>query len=71
MDEAIPGDVSVTVDVADSYGTGIPGADLSSVDSGTPITVRVVLQYDTVRWLRHLPGFDGFSIETETVMRRE
>lgn len=71
VDEAIPGAVSVTVEVGDSYGIGIPGDDLSGVDSGTPITVRVVLLYDSVRWLRHLPVFDDMSIQTETVMRRE
>jgi Flp pilus assembly protein TadG len=71
VDEAIPGQVSVTVEVGDSYGIGIPGDDLSGVESGTPVTVRVVLQYDSVRWLRHFPGFDGMLIETETRMRRE
>lgn len=71
VNDALPGEVSVTVEIGDSYGIGIPGDDLSGVDSGTPITVRVMLQYDTVRWLRHLPFLDAMSIETETVMRRE
>ena len=69
--ESFPGEATVSVNVGDSFGIGISGNDLSGVDSGTPITVSVVLQYDTVRWLRHLPGFDAMSIETETVMRRE
>ena len=71
VNEALPGEVTVTVEIGDSYGVGIPGDDLSGVDSGTPITVRVALQYDTVRWLRYLPFLDAMSVETETVMRRE
>ncbi len=62
---------AVTVEVGDSNGAAISGADLSGIDSGTPITVRVVLQYDAVRWLRYLPGFNAMSIETTTTMRRE
>ncbi len=72
IDEAFPGQTaSVTVQVGDSYGLGIPAEDLSAVESGTPVTVRVVLQYDSVRWSAYLSGLDGMSIETETVMRRE
>ncbi len=75
--EAFPGQTptemaaAVTVEVGDSYGTGIPSEDLSGVESGTPVTVRVVLPYDSVRWSAYLSGFDGMSIETRTVMRRE
>jgi Flp pilus assembly protein TadG len=75
--EAFPGKTvsemaaAVTVEVGDSYGTGIPAGDLSGIESGTPVTVRVVLPYDSVRWSAYLSGFDGMSIETQTVMRRE
>ena len=75
--EAFPGEsaeamaAAVTVEIGDTYGAGIPAGDLSAVESGTPVTVRVVLEYDTVRWLRHLPGFDAMLIETQTMMRRD
>ena len=75
--DAFPGETAaaiaaaVTVNVGDTYGIGIPGKDLSGVESGTPVTVSVVLEYDAVRWLRYLPGFHAVSIETATVMRRE
>jgi Flp pilus assembly protein TadG len=75
--DAFPGETAaamaaaVTVQIGDSYGIGIPAGNLSTIESGTPITVRVVLEYDSVRWLKYLPGFDAMAIETETVMRHE
>jgi len=62
---------ALTINVSDSEGSGISGGDLTTIDSGSPVSVQVILQYDSVRWLDGLPGFSGMSIETSTVMRRE
>jgi Flp pilus assembly protein TadG len=75
--EAIPGQSadslssSVTVNVGDEFGTGIPAGDLTTVESGSPVSVQVVLAYDSVRWVPFLPGFAGATIETTTIMRRD
>jgi Flp pilus assembly protein TadG len=62
---------ALTVNVGDSTGSGIAGGDLTTIDSGSSVSVQVILQYDSVRWMVGLPGFSGTSIETSTVMRRE
>ena len=75
--EAMPGlsgdavDAGVTVTVGDEFGGGIPGGDLTTIDSGSPVSVQVVLQYESVRWVPFLPGLQGATIETTTVMRRD
>ncbi len=62
---------SLTVSVADSEGNAIPGGDLTSVTAGSPVAVTVDLQYESVRWLKGLPTFNGQTISTTTQMRRE
>ena len=61
---------ALTVNVVNA-GSGIPGGDMATIDSGSPVTVQVILQYDAVRWMVGIPVFNGVSIETSTVMRRE
>jgi Flp pilus assembly protein TadG len=59
---------ALTVNVSNSTGSGI---DMTTIESGSPVTVQVILEYDVVRWMAGIPGFGGISIETSTVMRRE
>ena len=61
---------AVTVTVSDASGT-VPGGDLSTVASGDPISVQVIMQYDAVRWTIGFAGLTDGSIETTTTMRRE
>jgi len=71
---SIPRDVlnsALTVNVGNNSGSPIPGGDLTTIDSGSPVSVQIILQYDTVRWMVGLPGFSETLIESSTVMRRE
>lgn len=61
----------VAVNFVDSSGTAVPNGDLTTVPSGTSLEVRVVVKYDSVRWLSALPLMNGRSIATTTIMRRE
>lgn len=63
-------DAALTVNV-NSQGLGIAGGDMTTLESGSPVSVQVILEYDAVRWMVGIPGFNGITIETSTVMRRE
>jgi Flp pilus assembly protein TadG len=62
---------SVTVNVVDGAGSGLAGGDLTTIESGSPVSVQVIIQYDAVRWMVGLPGLTNTSIERTTHMRRE
>ena len=61
----------VQVDVRDSAGNAIAGGDLTTLASGSAVSVRVALEFDPVRWMRGVDYLSGQAIETTTVMRRE
>ena len=61
-----PTDAAVKVSVSGNGGTA-----LSDVEPGEPVTVRVAMDFDTVRWIRGLSLTAGRTITTETVMRKE
>ena len=63
------GDVSV--DFTNSAGDAVESGNLTNVASGSPVTVQVALQYDSVRWIPGFIGLGGRTIATTTVMRRE
>jgi Flp pilus assembly protein TadG len=63
--------VGLTVNVGDESNAQIPGGDLTAIDSGSSVSVQVILQYDSVRWVPFLPSFRGATIETTCVMRRD
>jgi Flp pilus assembly protein TadG len=75
--EAFPGvpasdlNAALTVDVTDSLGAAIVDGDLTTIASGSSLSVQVTFQYDTVQWIAGSPIFSGQSIQTETTMRRE
>ncbi len=75
--EAFPGvptsdlNAALTVDVTDSLGAAIPDGDLTTIASGSSLSVQVTFEFDTVQWIAGSPIFSGQSIQTETVMRRE
>jgi len=62
---------ATNVSVADATGNPIAGGDLTSVSSGSELSVTVTLKYDFVRWINHLPFLDGSDVVATTIMRRE
>jgi Flp pilus assembly protein TadG len=64
-------DAAVDVNFSDSGGDPIASGDLSSISSGSSLSVEVALQYDSVRWMPGIPFFGGRTIATTTIMRRE
>jgi Flp pilus assembly protein TadG len=63
------GDVSVSF--TNSSGDPVTDGDLTNVSGGSPVTVQVSMQYDSVRWIPGFIGLGGRTIETTTIMRRE
>jgi Flp pilus assembly protein TadG len=61
----------VVVDVHDQNGNGIASGDLTTLESGSPVTVHVSLQFGIVQLTKFIPGFDQIVVQTTTVMRRE
>ena len=64
-------DAAVQVDVSDASGDAIPGGDLTTINTGSPVSVAVVLQFDSVRWLKGASLVNNRTLGTTTVMRRE
>jgi Flp pilus assembly protein TadG len=62
---------AVNVAVTDEDGSSVSGGDLADIDAGTPLTVRVTLQFQAVRWISGLDILGGQAIETATITRRE
>ncbi len=62
---------ALTINVLDSAGAQPPNGDLTTIPSGSAISVEVILPYQTVRWITGFPGLSGKSLRTKTVMRRE
>ena len=77
LEEAFPGVppsdlyAAMTVNVSSSANPGIVGGDMTALESGSTVTVQVILEYDAVRWITGIPGFSGITIETSTMMRRD
>lgn len=61
---------AVNVSVSDADGNAL-GGDLTTVDSGDPITVTVTFDYESVRWTVGFPGLTDATMSTTTIMRRE
>ena len=64
-------DAAVQVNVADAAGDALPGGDLTTISTGSPVSVKVVLQFDSVRWLNAIGLLDNRTLGVTTVMRRE
>ncbi|EDL59681.1 TadE/TadG family type IV pilus assembly protein [Gimesia maris] len=62
---------ALTVNVRDYLEANIPNGNLETVPSGSAVSVQVIFQFNSVRWLSGFAGLNGVSIETTTVMRRE
>ncbi|GAB4139753.1 MAG: hypothetical protein Tsb009_08850 [Planctomycetaceae bacterium] len=62
---------SATVTVKDGSGNTIPGGDLTTLASGSQVSVTVSFPYDSVRWANGFPTLSGKTLKTTTVMRRE
>ena len=63
--------LTATVNVSGSSGAPISGGDLTTISSGSSVSVKVALEYDKVRWMAGFPGVSGKTLTTTTVMRRE
>ncbi|WP_417387018.1 TadE/TadG family type IV pilus assembly protein [Gimesia sp.] len=62
---------ALTVNILDSLDASIPNGNLETIPSGSAVSVQVIFQFNSVRWLSGFAGLNGVSIETTTVMRRE
>jgi Flp pilus assembly protein TadG len=62
---------TVEVNVLDSAGSPLSAASLEAVESGSPVTVQVAFQFDSVRWLNGIGAGQGKTLYTTTVVRRE
>lgn len=61
---------SLEVSVADEYGT-VSGGDLTTVSSGSEVSVQVAFDYGNIRWATNT-FFSGITdIQATTTMRRE
>ncbi len=63
--------LTATVNVSDSLGAPILYGDLTTIASGSAVSVEVTLEYDQVRWMTGFPGVSGKTLTTTTVVRRE
>jgi Flp pilus assembly protein TadG len=63
--------LTATVTVSDSSDAPISGGDLTTISSGSSLSVTVALPYNQVRWMAGFPGVSGKTLQTTTVMRRE
>jgi hypothetical protein len=63
--------LTATVNVSGSSGAAISDGDLTTISSGSSVSVKVALEYDKVRWMAGFPGVSGKTLTTTTVMRRE
>ena len=63
--------LTATVNVSGSSGVPISDGDLTTISSGSSVSVKVALEYDKVRWMAGFPGVSGKTLTTTTMMRRE
>lgn len=68
-DSAIAGAVAVTV--CNSDGTALSGTELRNVETMSPVSVSVVVDFSQFRWLGGLPSLNGKNITVATDMRRQ
>jgi Flp pilus assembly protein TadG len=62
---------AVTVNVRNAAGDTVPEGDLTTIETGSSLSVEVLFDYDSVRWATELPGLTTRSLGTTTQMRRE
>jgi Flp pilus assembly protein TadG len=62
---------AASVSVANAAGNAIAGGDLTSISSGSQVSVTVKLKFDPIRWISHLQILKGRELAVTTIMRRE
>jgi Flp pilus assembly protein TadG len=62
---------AANVAVKNAAGNPISSGDLTSIPSGSQVCVTVTLQFDPLRWIRHLQVLSGKDVTVTTMMRRE
>jgi len=62
---------ALIVDVRDGSGAAPTGGDITTIGSGSSVSVQVAFKYDAVRWMPVFAGLKDKSTQTTTVMRRE
>ena len=60
---------AVTVTVRDGNGNVV--SDLTMIASGDPVSVQVVLDYDSARWISFLDFLNALQPSSTTIMRRD
>jgi Flp pilus assembly protein TadG len=61
----------VSVSVLDSSGVSIASGDLSGTASGTPVTVNVSFDFESIRVLNYFSMLNDKTLQMTTVSRRE
>jgi len=61
---------ATTITIRDKNDGPIANGDLTTIESGDPISVEVAFDYSVVRWLQG-PNWNGNSSQCKTVCRRE
>jgi len=61
---------ALQVTVLDAAGNVLTGDALGAVQPGSAVTVQVVFQFDSVRWLSGIGFGQGGTLRTSTVVRR-
>jgi len=64
-------DAALAVDIRNGSGAAPTGGDITTIGSGSSVSVQVAFEYDAVRWVALFTGLKGMSTQTTTVMRRE
>jgi Flp pilus assembly protein TadG len=64
-------EASVQVTVTDTEGSVIPAGDLTTLASGSSVTVEVACPFDSLRWVNFMPLLTNSTITSTTTFRRE
>lgn len=59
------------VTLTNAGGSPISSGDMTSVATGSQLSVTVTLQFDLIRWISHVQFLSGSDVAVTTKMRRE
>jgi Flp pilus assembly protein TadG len=62
---------NAVVTVRDQTGSPISGSALGATNTGSPVSVEVTLQFDSVRWINGPQFLANRTVQAATIMRRE
>lgn len=59
------------VTLRNEYGIALAGSELTTISAGSPVTVDVSFQFDSVRWVAGPRFLSSRTVQATTIMRRE